>query len=81
MTVKLQIAEFDEIGPNKSVADFLSMKYNKTDGAFVLEFTRADGTKDNIDGGYYTNGEPLAKSVEFEIKSDTTLVTFSGTKY
>ena len=39
---KLTIMEFDKIEPNQSVADFLSMKNNKHDGSYTLEFTRSN---------------------------------------
>jgi len=75
---KLAIAEFDKIEPNESVSDFLTMKNNRSDG---LEFTRADGKKEIISCGYYTNGGPLNNKVKFEIKKDTTLSTFRGNGY
>ena len=77
-TEKLKIAEFDRIEPNEKVSDFLTMKNNQSDGAYVLEFTRSNGKKENSGGGYYTNGGALDRWVEFSIESDTTLVKFSG---
>jgi len=78
---KLAIAEFDKIEPNESVSDFLTMKNNRSDGGYVLEFTRVNGKKEIKSCGYYTNGAPLNNMVKFEIKKDTTLSTFSGVGY
>ena len=78
---KLVIAEFDKIGPNKTVSDFLTMKNNKSDGEYILEFTRENGIKEQSNGGYYTNGGALDRWIEFDIKPDTTLVKLSGMKY
>jgi hypothetical protein len=78
---KLTIAEFDKIEPNESVSDFLTMKSNRSDGNYVLEFTRADEKKEIISCGYYTNGGSLNNKVKFEIKKDTTLSTFRGNGY
>jgi len=77
-TEKLKIVEFDKIEPNERVSDFLSMTYNKSDGAYVLEYTRSDGKKENYRDGYYTNGGALDRWVKFNIESDTALVKFSG---
>ena len=63
---------------NKS--DFLTMKDNKSDGNYVLEFTR-NGKKEIQGYGYYTNGGALDKWVEFEIENDTITKRFSGIKY
>jgi len=78
---KLVIAEFDKIESNKTVSDFLTMKNNKSDGEYILEFTRENGIKEKSNGGYYTNGGALDRWIEFDIKPDTTLVKLSGMKY
>lgn len=75
---KLSVLEFDEIKSNKSIADFLSMKKNKVDGDYILEFTRSNGKTELNDSGYYTNGFSGDKSVFFEIQNDTIIVTFDG---
>jgi len=74
---KLAIAEIDKIESNESVSSFLTMKNNRSDGGYILEFTRADGKKEIIGCGYYTNGAPLNNIAKFEIKKDTTLSSFS----
>ena len=74
----LTVMEFDKIEPNQSVEDFLSMKYNKSDGSYVLKFTRANGKMESQGYGYYTNGGALDRWVEFEIKNDTVTRKFSG---
>ena len=73
--------KFDEIKPNESVSDFLSMKENKSDGGYLLEFTRRNGKEESKGYGYYTNGGALDSWIEFEIKNDTTIPKFSGMKY
>ena len=78
---KLTIMEFDKIEPNQSVADFLSMKNNKHDGSYTLEFTRSNGIKESRGFGYYTNGGALDRWVEFEIQNDTITRIFSGSGY
>ena len=77
----LTFMEFDKIEPNKSVGDFLSMKNNKSDGSYVLEFTRPNGKKELLVYGYYTNGGALDRWVEYEIKNDIVTWKFSGTGY
>ena len=72
--------KFDKIEPNENVSDFLTMKDNKSDGSYMLEFTR-NGKKLTQDYGYYTNGGALDKWVEFEIENDTVNHKFSGMKY
>jgi len=78
---KLTIIEFDKVEPNQSIADFLSMKNNKQDGSYTLEFTRSNGIKESKGFGYYTNGVALDRWVEFEIQNDTINRKFSGTGY
>ena len=63
------------------MTEFLSMKKNKSDGAYSLTFNRANGKKEISGGGYYTNGGSLDHWVDFNIKKDTTIVNFSGPKY
>lgn len=70
--------KIDKINPNESVSDFLSMKKNKSDGGYALEFTRMNGKKESKGYGYYTNGRALDRRIEFEIKDDTIISKFSG---
>lgn len=72
--------KFDKIKPNRDISEFLTMKNNKSDGNYVLEFTQ-NGKKKTQGYGYYTNGGALDKWVEFEIKNDTVTQKFSGMKY
>lgn len=72
--------KFDKIKPNENLSDFLTMKDNKSDGSYVLVFTR-NGKKITKGYGYYTNGGALDKWVEFEIENDTVNHKFSGMKY
>lgn len=72
---------FDKIEPNENVSKFLTMKDNKSDGNYVLEFTRVNGEKESQGYGYYSNGAALDNWVKFEIKNDTITQIFSGMKY
>ena len=78
---KLAVIVFDRIEPNQSVAEFLTMKNNKHDGSYTLEFTRSNGIKESRGFGYYTNGGALDRWVEFEIQNDTITRKISGTGY
>lgn len=73
---KLETVGNDRVEPNEYASGFLSMKNNRTDGAYVLEFTRSDGKEEKRSAGYYTNGGSLNKLVRFEIKPDTVIVKF-----
>ncbi|MEZ4796055.1 MAG: hypothetical protein R2785_02690 [Flavobacteriaceae bacterium] len=78
---KLNNIEIEKIVPNEVISEFLSMKYNKTDGAYFLEFTRSNGKKEIVKSGYYTNGGSLDRWVKFVEEKDTVVVEFSGTGY
>ena len=80
-TEKLDVIKIDRIEPNESVTEFLSMRKNKTDGAYSLTFTRADGKKEINSGGYYTNGGSLDHWVDFKVENDTTIVKFDAPIY
>ena len=80
-TEKLDVIKIDRIEPNESVTEFLSMRKNKTDGAYSLTFTRANGKKEISGGGYYTNGGSLDHWVDFIVENDTTIVKFDGPIY
>lgn len=75
-TENLDVLKIDRIEPGKSVTDFLSMMKNKADGAYTLNFIRADGTKEISNAGYYTNGKSLNYWVGIVVKKDTTLIKF-----
>lgn len=66
-----------ELNPDQELNTFLPMKENKTDGSYGVRYTLADGRKENLKVGYYTNGAPLERSMYITIENDTTLVTFS----
>ena len=80
-TERLELIKIDRIEPNKSVTEFLSMRKNKSDGAYTLTFTRASGKKEISGGGYYTNGGSLDHWVEFIVGNDTTIVKFDAPIY
>ena len=80
-TEKLEVIKIDRIEPNESVTEFLSMRKNKSDGAYSLTFTRASGKKEISGGGYYTNGGSLDHGVDFIVENDTTIVKFDAPIY
>ena len=80
-TERIEIIKIDKIEPNKSKTEFLSMKKNKSDGAYSLTFTRANGKKELTGGGYYTNGGSRDHRVDFEVYNDTTIVKFEAPIY
>lgn len=80
-TEKLETIKIDIIDPNETVIEFLSMKKNKTDGAYTMTFNRADGQIEKTGGGYYTNGGSLDHWVDITIENDTTIIKFDGPIY
>lgn len=76
-TELLDSVRIDKVQVDKRVTGFLSMQRNKTDGAYSLTFTRADGKIENSISGYYSNGGPLNKRVEYKVENGTVLVEFS----
>ena len=78
---KLDVIKIDRIEPNENVSEFLSMRENKTDGGYILTFTRENGKTETRKDGYYTNGGSLDEWIEFNVKSDTVLVKLSGMRY
>ena len=66
---------------NEDLEGFLNMNDNRTDGSYVISFTRKNGKTERFSRGYYTNGGSLETNMQVEIKADTTLVSFSGTNY
>ena len=80
-TEKLDVIKIDRIEPNESVTEFLSMRKNKSDGAYSLTFTRVSGKNEISGGGYYTNGGSLDHWVDFIVESDTIIVKFDAPIY
>ena len=78
---KIEVVSVEKIEPNKSISDFLSMKENKTDGEYHIEFKRKNGSTQNSKGGYYTNGVALNSWIEFDIRNDTVKYKSSGRKF
>jgi len=78
---KLSQVKFDRIEAGKRVCGFLSMKTNRADGTYILEFTDHKGLVKTVSAGYYTNGAPLDKSVLFEIDRDTSFIRFTPSSY
>ena len=78
---KVKVIKIDQIKPNEIKTEFLSMQKNKSDGNYILTFTRTNGKRELIKGGYYTNGGSLDNWVDFVVKNDTTIVKFDGPIY
>jgi len=76
-TENLEVIRIDRVEPKELIKEFLSMEKNELDGAYTLTFTRANGDKQFISAGYYTNGGSLDRSVNYNVEADTTLVEFS----
>ena len=62
---------FASLKPSEEMDDYLSIKNNKTDGHYILEFTNEKGETIKHTDGYYTNGKPLSNRIIFEIQNDT----------
>ncbi len=80
-TEKLDVLKIHQIEPYESVTEFLSMRNNKSDGAYSLTFTRANGKKEISIAGYYTNGGSLNHRVDVIVKNDTTNMKFDAPIY
>jgi hypothetical protein len=80
-TEKLDVIKIDQIKPNETVTEFLSMRNSENDGSYLLTFTRNNGKKEISNGGYYTNGGSLDHQVEIFVKNDTTILKFEGPIY
>jgi hypothetical protein len=76
-TEKVDTLSFEKVKTGQTVSDFLSMKENVSDGAYILEFVRLNSQLESLSAGYYTNGYALEDQVSFEIRNDTVLVSFS----
>lgn len=74
---KLNFTKIDKIESKNKIMNFLSMRNNKADGHYILEFNRKDGRKEKIQAGYYTNGSCLNNSITFEIQKDTTYIIYN----
>ena len=83
--VSAQIPEaavyFDAIDADQLVTGFLSMEANTGDGSYTLRFTRSGKPEENLNAGYFTNGGPLDRRIEFEIQMDTVVVTYRSLLY
>jgi len=69
-----EVLTFKELKSGEKINEFLSMKDNKTDGSFSLEFTNQKGEIKKLTAGYYSNGKPLDNKIIFMIQNDTTLI-------
>lgn len=73
----LNSVRFPAIKPDKKVSDYLSMINNKSDGAYILMFSRENSRRDTIGGqGYYTNGGSMDRRVTYNIHDDSVYVSF-----
>ena len=67
---------FNEILINEEKSKFLSMKGNKKDGHYIIEFSNENGDYQKHEDGYFTNGFPLGQLIEFEIQNDTVIFKY-----
>ncbi|GAA4290734.1 hypothetical protein [Aestuariibaculum suncheonense] len=80
-TENLEVIKIDKIAPREIVKQFLSMRKNKSDGAYLLTFTRSNGERVTNLAGYYTNGGSVNYCVDFRVEKDTTIVKFDRLVY
>lgn len=73
----LNSLNYAAVSPDETVSGFLNMSENKTDGSYVLEFTRENGKREMLGNGYYTNGGSLDSRVIFKIEKDTVIASTS----
>lgn len=71
----------DSILPNTTANTYLSMRKNKTDGAYMLHFTRNDKSKETVIAGYYSNGNALNYRVDYIVERDTVVVDFDASDH
>ncbi len=76
-TEEIEMIRIERMKPKEVVSEFLSMRKNQRDGAYLLSFIRANGQKEMIQGGYYSNGTPFYQEVHVIVKSDTVLMEFN----
>ena len=77
-TENQEIIKINTLNPSEHDSQFLSMKMNKTDGAYLLTFDKANGEKVQNNNGYYSNGVPLNKTINYVIKNDTIIVKYDN---
>lgn len=75
---KVDTLWFQHIKQNESGTGFIDMEKNQGDGHYILEFTNGKGKRERVNGGYFTNGGAQNSSIEFEIRSDTTIFKASS---
>ena len=73
----LTVKDLESLSPNDSMEGFLPMTNNKKDGSYILEFNRLNKDKETHKQGYYSNGSPLNKWIQFNIKTNTTITRLS----
>lgn len=69
----LENLKFESLESNKSVKGFLSMKENKFDGTYIINFTRENGIVESEKLSYYSNGIPLENLIEINIENDSVI--------
>lgn len=66
---------FDNMRSQSSTEKFLDMSNTtESDGGYMINFIRENGSEHTSGGGYYTNGSPMDRKIHFTIKNDTVLV-------
>lgn len=67
----------DRLEKDATVEDFLSMRKNKAEGTYSIEYTDYKGDQ-VVRNGFYAKGKPLDEFVRVAITQDTTIFTFSS---
>lgn len=72
----LEKTDIAELANDTKVSKKLSLKDNKADGSYSIEFTRENGKTDKKQGGYYSNGKALEKTMSISIQKDSVIFNF-----
>lgn len=72
---KLDSVLIEKLEKNKTENKFLSLKNNKYDGHYIIEFER-NNLKKNYSFGYYTNGSNIENAIIIEITKDSINIPF-----
>jgi len=76
-TENLSPIQYKSLETGETRTDFFKMKDHRTDGSYVLTFTRSHGKMEKIGAGYYTNGISLDRRMLFIIENDTVITRTS----
>ncbi len=72
--------KLEKLNKGDVYSDFLSLKDNKVDGAYVIKFKRQNKEFEEHRFGYYTNGTALEDSMKIEILNNEIQVKYGKEK-